>query len=192
MSAAQLKPCPFCGSKAKPLAAFWTCAIECVACKAGTGPHDSIEDAAVAWEKRVEGGPLVPSPEYRLGETPTFSRIASSKLAELQKMGFAISGYSVERTEDNNQVTRGFITHCGLVGWWHPENAEPAAPAWKPEFDAMSPRQEQLVVQFCAEIAGPKGRAGSAPDPVRLLEMAQALYEAEREDAAIDAAQQTR
>lgn len=120
------------------------------------------------------------------------AQVAARKLAELQAKGFTISGYSVERTEDNNQVTRGFITHGGLVGWWHPENAEPAAPAWKPEFDAMSPRQEQLVVQFCAEIAGPKGRAGSAPDPVRLLEMAQALYEAEREDAAIDAAQQTR
>jgi hypothetical protein len=54
---------------------------------------------------------------------------------------------------------------------------------WRPEFDAMSPRQEELVVQFCQEIAGRRGEAGSPPDPVRLLDMAQALYEAERADA---------
>jgi hypothetical protein len=54
---------------------------------------------------------------------------------------------------------------------------------WRPEFDAMSPRQEELVVQFCQEIAGRRGEAGSPPDPVRLLEIAQALYEAERADA---------
>ena len=55
--------------------------------------------------------------------------------------------------------------------------------AWRPEFDAMSPRQEELAIQFCQEIAGPRGAAGSPPDPVRLLEMAQALYEAERAEA---------
>ena len=54
--------------------------------------------------------------------------------------------------------------------------------AWRPEFDAMSPRQEELAIQFCQEIAGRRGEAGSAPDPVRLLEMAQQLYEAERND----------
>ena len=55
---------------------------------------------------------------------------------------------------------------------------------WEPEFDAISSHQEALVIQFCAEIAGPKGRVGSPPDPVRLLEMAQALYDAERKDFA--------
>lgn len=54
--------------------------------------------------------------------------------------------------------------------------------AWRPEFDAMTPRQEELALQFCQEIAGRRGEAGSAPDPVRLLEMAQELYEAERND----------
>jgi len=53
---------------------------------------------------------------------------------------------------------------------------------WRPEFDAMSPRQEELAIQFCQEIAGTRGEPGSPPDPVRLLEMAQALYEAERAD----------
>lgn len=52
--------------------------------------------------------------------------------------------------------------------------------AWRPEFDAMSPRQEELAIQFCQEIAGRRGEAGCAPDPVRLLEMAQELYEAEQ------------
>lgn len=51
---------------------------------------------------------------------------------------------------------------------------------WRPEFNAMSPRQEALAIQFCQEIAGRRGEMGRAPDPVRLLEMAQALYEAER------------
>ena len=52
---------------------------------------------------------------------------------------------------------------------------------WRPAFDAMSPRQEELAQQLCMEIAGRRGEPGSPPDPVRLLEMAQALYEAERD-----------
>lgn len=55
-------------------------------------------------------------------------------------------------------------------------------PEWEPQFDVMSPGQEALVMQFCLEIAGPRGQPGRPPDPVRLLEMAQALYEAERQD----------
>ncbi len=50
---------------------------------------------------------------------------------------------------------------------------------WAPQFDAMAPGQEELAVQFCAEIAGPRGKPGCNPDPVRLLEMAEALYKAE-------------
>lgn len=52
---------------------------------------------------------------------------------------------------------------------------------WQPEFDAVAPEQERLVLAFCEEIAGRRGEAGSLPDPVRLLEMAEALYEAERD-----------
>lgn len=58
---------------------------------------------------------------------------------------------------------------------------------WQPAFDVISPRQEELVIQFCQEIAGRKGEPGRLPDPVRLLEMAQALYEAERSDCAPNA-----
>lgn len=47
------------------------------------------------------------------------------------------------------------------------------------KFDAMSPAQEALAVQFCEEIAGPRGQQSRHPDPVRLLEMAEALYLAE-------------
>jgi hypothetical protein len=53
---------------------------------------------------------------------------------------------------------------------------------WEPEFDAISNEQERLVIQFCAEIAGKKGESGSPPDPVRLLEMAEQLYVAERNE----------
>jgi len=49
----------------------------------------------------------------------------------------------------------------------------------RPQFDAMVPAQEELAIKFCMEIAGPRGQPGYPPDPVRLLEMAQALYEAE-------------
>lgn len=56
--------------------------------------------------------------------------------------------------------------------------------AWQPEFDGTSSKQEELVVEFCLEIAGRKGgEKGRNPDPMRLLEMAQALYEAEKESA---------
>lgn len=51
-----------------------------------------------------------------------------------------------------------------------------AMPLWEPEFDAISPNQEELSVEFCHEIAE------CGVDPVRLLEMAQALYQAEKND----------
>lgn len=52
-------------------------------------------------------------------------------------------------------------------------------PKREPQFDAISVDQERLAEQFCAEIAGPRGGKPSLPDPVRLLEMAEALYRAE-------------
>lgn len=51
---------------------------------------------------------------------------------------------------------------------------------WEPQFDACCDEQERLALQFCLEIAGERGGPGSLPDPVRLLEMAEALYLAER------------
>lgn len=59
-----------------------------------------------------------------------------------------------------------------------------SAPEWEPQFDCMSPGQEDLAMQFCQEIAGRRGEPGRPPDLVRLLEMAQALYEVERQDFA--------
>lgn len=53
---------------------------------------------------------------------------------------------------------------------------------WEPAFDVMSWDQEKLSIKFCEEIAGKRGEKSHPPDPVRLLEMAQALYEAERKD----------
>lgn len=52
-------------------------------------------------------------------------------------------------------------------------------PKRETQFDAISVDQERLAEQFCAEIAGPRGGKPSLPDPVRLLEMAEALYRAE-------------
>ena len=36
---------------------------------------------------------------------------------------------------------------------------------WRPAFDVMSPRQEELVMQFCQEIAGPRGEPGRPGAP---------------------------
>lgn len=60
--------------------------------------------------------------------------------------------------------------------------AEYLPQSWEPEFDASSATQADLAVKFCEEIAGKKGQNSSPPDPVRLLEMAQELYCAERKD----------
>lgn len=63
----------------------------------------------------------------------------------------------------------------------HSELSALKVEGWRPEFDAMSPRQEELAIQFCQEISGKRGEPGCPPDPVRLLEMAEALYTAERD-----------
>lgn len=63
------------------------------------------------------------------------------------------------------------------------KEGQPKECGWQPSFDANSPRQEELVVQFCEEIAGRRGQKGRLPDPVRLLEMAEALFDAERDHA---------
>src|SRR3546814_6046400 len=59
--------------------------------------------------------------------------------------------------------------------------ATPACAGREAQFDVTSPAQEALAIQFCEEIAGRQGERGSPPDPVRLLEMAHALYRAEVE-----------
>lgn len=51
--------------------------------------------------------------------------------------------------------------------------------AWEPEFDACSGNQEELAIEFSIEIC-----SGSRPDPVAILEMAEALYRAERDHVA--------
>lgn len=43
-----------------------------------------------------------------------------------------------------------------------------------PQFDVMEPEQERLAIEFTAEI-----NAAGSTDPVRLLEIAEALYKAE-------------
>lgn len=77
---------------------------------------------------------------------------------------------------------------CGIQTKIHDTEAEAIAAwerrpvSWEPKFDAMSHEQEQLAIKFCEQIGGRKGEKSSLPDPVRLLEMAEALYLAERND----------
>jgi hypothetical protein len=49
----------------------------------------------------------------------------------------------------------------------------------RPQFDAMQPEQEALAIDISLQIA-----KGARPDPVQILEWAQALYEAEMGAAA--------
>ncbi|MBB6578984.1 hypothetical protein HNP33_003089 [Comamonas odontotermitis] len=77
----------------------------------------------------------------------------------------------------------GFLKSWGYRQFARNLLALRAMPAWEPEFLAMTPGQEELAMKFCMEIAGPKGKPGRLPDPVRLLEMAEELYQAERQAA---------
>ena len=61
-----LKPCPFCGGKAKihnavefasetaKLIFGKRCGVHCTKCSVATMPYDSLDDAIAAWNRRVE------------------------------------------------------------------------------------------------------------------------------------------
>lgn len=57
-----------------------------------------------------------------------------------------------------------------------------AAVHWEPQFDACSSDQEQLALKLCEEIAAWRAEPGVLFDPARLLEMAESLYVAERDE----------
>lgn len=59
------------------------------------------------------------------------------------------------------------------------------ADRYEAKFDVMSPDQEELAIQFCNEIGEARDR-GLSIDAVRLLEMAEALYQAEMDDSRRD------
>lgn len=59
------------------------------------------------------------------------------------------------------------------------------ADRYEAKFDVMSPDQEELAIKFCNEIGEARDR-GLSIDAVRLLEMADALYQAEMDDTRRD------
>lgn len=138
---------------------------------------------ATAWKAGNEFLPYHPSashvpPDYRDGWNHCYATAQQARQAgcEISDEQIAAIAKSMPGGLD------GF-----LKGWGWQQFARKilelrAPPAWEPQFDVISPKQEELVLEFCAEIAGPKGKPGRPPDPVRLLEMAQALYEAERKE----------
>ena len=65
----------------------------------------------------------VPLYTHPAANVPEFSRIAKRKLDELQKQGFGITGYAIQRGTQH-----GFITNAGFVGWWRSDEA-PSVPA---------------------------------------------------------------
>lgn len=59
------------------------------------------------------------------------------------------------------------------------------ADRYEAQFDAMVPRQEELAIEFTNEISQARER-GVSIDAIRLLEMADALYQAEMDDSRRD------
>lgn len=99
-------------------------------------------------------------------------------------MSVTLTDQQIDAVFENLSVgVDGFLKTWGYRQFAREILAMRAMPAWEPEFDSMSPKQEELAVQFANEISGPRGKSGRLPDPVRVLEMAEALYKAEREDA---------
>lgn len=68
---------------------------------------------------------------------------------------------------------QGFMRTWGYRDFARRVLALRAIPQWEPEFDAISPTQENLAADFANELN---------IDPVRLLEIAKELYNAERND----------
>lgn len=63
---------------------------------------------------------------------PPFTHVANLKLDELQRKGYAISGYSIYH-EDKHQ--HGFVTAAGLVGWWNSQGDSHPQPKQQPLTD---------------------------------------------------------
>ena len=53
MSGIDLKPCPFCGGKAKVVKTYWTIYIKCQCCDARSNCKETEQKAAEAWNRRV-------------------------------------------------------------------------------------------------------------------------------------------
>lgn len=58
----ELKPCPFCGGKAKSRVDYkketetYEWIVECIICSARTGFRKELEDAVEAWNRRANNG----------------------------------------------------------------------------------------------------------------------------------------
>lgn len=154
-----LLPCPFCGGPVRVL--FKRVSnrrsghfAECRDCEARQGQPQPSRDAAVDnWNRRAELEARKPLP------------LSDEQIdAIADGMPGGLGGFM--KTWGWRQFARKILDLR-------------APPTWEPGFDCMVPGQEELVMQFCLEIAGPLGKPGRNPDPVRLLEMAQELYKAE-------------
>ena len=76
----------------------------------------------------------VPLYTHPAANVPEFSRIAKRKLDELQKQGFGITGYAIQRGTQH-----GFITNAGFVGWWRSDEA-PSVPDDSKRLDYLQDR----------------------------------------------------
>lgn len=53
-----------------------------------------------------------------LAARPVMTPIGQRKLDSLLGEGWAISGYSICKTDPAGSLRHGFVTDAGLVGWW--------------------------------------------------------------------------
>lgn len=53
MEEIKLKPCPFCGGKAK-IVKTYTIWVKCINCHASANCHSTKKEAAAAWNRRME------------------------------------------------------------------------------------------------------------------------------------------
>lgn len=54
MKKIELKPCPFCGGKARGFSHCSFNFIKCMTCKTVSGIYDTYKDAVAAWNRRGE------------------------------------------------------------------------------------------------------------------------------------------
>lgn len=128
--------------------------------EAMTGCQQAAHCARLCWDAMIQAAPA-----------PAEKTTAATAPATFEEFARTTAPWLLEEPETDADRLQRTIAR----------KAYEAGQNWRPQFDVMVPKQEELAIQFCTEIVGRRGEGFRGVDPVRLLEMAQELYEAERE-----------